>query len=101
SYQAYAEPHLIRLANKSSIEALGEGNVALSAVVDGKRIPIQLKSVLHVPALANSLLSVRTATRRGHAVNFSLDRCSILNPSGKIIAQSKGRGNLYDLHVVP
>jgi transposase InsO family protein len=99
SYHPYPTPRQIHLADKSSIQTLGEGTIALTTIANSKHVRIELKGALHVPALTNSLLSVKTLTRRGHSAVFSRDKCCIQNASGKIIAESKGGGNLYDLRV--
>ncbi len=60
SYTHYPTPCSVHLADKSCIEALGEGTMKIATIVDGVKHDIHLQSALHVPVLANSLLSVKT-----------------------------------------
>jgi len=60
SYTHYSSPHSVHLADKSSIEALREGTVKIVTIIAGEKHDIHLQCTLHVPILANSLLSVKT-----------------------------------------
>ncbi len=60
SYTCYPTPCSVHLADKSCIEALGEGTVKIVTIVDGVKCDMHLQSTLHIPVLANSLLSVKT-----------------------------------------
>ena len=101
SYTHYSSPHSVHLANKSSIEALGEGTVKIVTIVAGEKHDIHLQRTLHVPVLANSLLSVKTLNRRGYSAFFLPKVCSIYNPKGVAIAKSEQGGSLFKLHTSP
>jgi len=53
----------------------------------------------HIPALANSLLSVKTLNRRGYSALFRPHSVYIVNPKEVVIGESEKGGNLYDLHI--
>ena len=63
SYSEYKDPRFVRLANKALIPVLGVGTVTLDTRVGDTRRRTELQAVLHVPALANALLSVCTLNR--------------------------------------
>ena len=51
-------------------------------------------------ALANGLLSVKALNHRGISVNLDSGVCTIYNQkTGTVLAQSKGGGNPYNLHI--
>ena len=59
SYTHYS-PCSVHLADKSSTEALREGTVRIVTIVTGEKHDIHLRCTLHVPILANLLLSVKS-----------------------------------------
>ena len=59
SYAPYTTPQIVQLANKSGINAIGEGTVMMLTVMDGMMCHIQVENVIHAPDLSNSLLSVK------------------------------------------
>ena len=101
SYSEYKDPRFVHLANKALIPVLGIGTVSLDTRVGDTRRRTELQGVLHVPALANALLSIRTLNRRHLTVEFQpSQRCVIRSPSRQIIAESApGTVALYELHL--
>jgi hypothetical protein len=100
SYSEYKEPRFVRLANRALVPALGFGTDSLDTRVGNTRRCTELQGVLHVPALANALLSVRTLNRRRLGVNFQSDQRVIIHSSGQIIGESApDNGTLYELHL--
>ena len=100
SYTCYPTPCSVHLADKSCIEALGEGTVKIVTIVDGVKCDIHLQSTLHIPVLANSLLSVKTLNCWEYSAFFLPKVCSIYNPKGVVIAETKKGGSLYNLHIL-
>ena len=100
SYSPYITLQTVQLANKFHINAVGEGTVLISTVVDGITCCIQVEDVIHAPELSNSLLSVKVLNRRGFEVLFKDGIGRIVNPSGDVLARSKDGGSLYDLHTL-
>src|SRR5258708_5716834 len=90
----------VHLADKSCIEALGEGTMKIVTIVNGVKCNIHLQSTLHVPVLANSLLSVKTLNCQGYSVFFLPKVCSIYNPNGVVVAESEQGRSLYNLHIL-
>ena len=100
SYTTFPMPHPIHLADKSTIDAIGEGMLMICPIVNGTVHHIKVEWVLHVPALANGLLSVRVLNCRGISMNLDSGVCTIYNcKNSTVLAQSKGNGNLYKLHI--
>ena len=100
SYTTFPTPHPIHLANKSTIDAIGEGMLMICPIVNGTIHHIKVERVLHVPALVNGLLSVRVLNRQGISVNLDSGVCTIYNhKNSAVLAQSKGNGNLCELHI--
>src|SRR5258708_14093740 len=63
SYSAYPVPHPVVLADNSMIDSVGEGSVALTSIINRKKLGVILQWVLHVPILKNSPLSVKATNR--------------------------------------
>ncbi len=96
NYEEYPEPMVIRLADKSGMQALGSGDVVL-LMENGSTIT--LKSVLHLPGLSINLLSVKTATDRGFQVAFTGNKCTIKAADKQLLATGTKYGGLYLLNV--
>ena len=99
SYAAYSSPRSVQLADKSSIDAIGEGTVKIVTIVNGVKHKIHLQHTL-VPALTNSLLSVKTLNCWGYSALFRPHTVFIVNPKEVVIGESEKGGNLYDLHII-
>ena len=100
SYNSYTNPQTVQLANKLCINAVGEGTVLISIVVDRVTCCIQVEDVIHAPELSNSLLSVKVLTRCGFKVHFKDGVRQIVNSNGNVLARSKDGGSLYVSRVV-
>src|SRR5260370_14012090 len=100
SYAPYSAPQSIYLANKSVIDAVGEGTVKLFTTVNGMKHKVHLHNTLLVPTLANSLFSMKTVNHLGFSACFRPYVILIENPSQSIIAESEEGGNLYDLSIM-
>ncbi len=79
SYTAYSSPQSVQLADKSSIDMIGDGTVKIVTIVNGVKHKILLQHTLLVPALANSLLSVKPSTVEGtqHSSDLTVSTSSI------------------------
>ena len=97
SYSAYPMPKAVYLANKSTIDAVGEGMVKLFTMVNGAKCEVCLHHTLLVPALTNSPFSIKTVNHLGFSVLFRPYGVLIKNLSQTIIAKSKEGGSLYNL----
>ena len=100
SYTAYASPRTVYLANKSTIDAIGEGTVRLFTIISGVKHEVHLQHMLLVPSLANSLFSVKMVNQLGFSALFRPYGVLIENPNEAIIAESEEGGSLYDLRIV-
>ena len=78
----------ITFGNGGAGQATTAGNVLLHTT-DGAFL---LKDVLYVPAATEHLLSVRAATQRGLAFNFTQDRCDIMRGK-QVLATAPCRGD--------
>ena len=84
------------------IDSVGEGSVALTSIVNGKKLGVILQWVLHVPILKNSLLSIKAANHMRKKLVFDDGSCFVVDkPSGQVVAKSIGGGNLFNLHLAP
>ena len=77
SYAANSSPQSVQLADKSSIDVIGEGTVKIVTIVNGVKCEIHLQHTLLVPALANSLLSIKTLNCQGYSALFRPHTCSL------------------------
>ena len=101
NYTEYNSSTIVRLGNGHPISAVGEGDIRLRVIVEGRARNLCIEGVKHVPALAHSLISVRSLNNRGHMVLFSTSGiCTVTTSAGKTIAQSlpPGSSALYKLH---
>src|SRR5260370_17899460 len=101
SYIPYPSPRSVCLANKSTINAIGEGTVKIFTMVNHAKHEVHLQHMLLVPTLANSLFSVKTVNHLGYSALFRPYGVFIKNSNEITIAESepqKGR-RLYDLHI--
>src|SRR5260370_19311665 len=102
SYIPYPCTKSIWLADKSTIDAIGEGTVKIFTMVDHSKHEVHLQHMLLVPTLANSLFSVKTMNCLGYSALFRPYGVFIKNPNEITIAKSEPEkgGSLYDLCIV-
>ena len=85
----------ITFGNGGTGKATAVGDIVLCCT--GAAGPLVITNVLHIPEATENLISVRYATQRGMAFNFSADGCKIQH-SGKTIATAPSHGsNIYYL----
>lgn len=87
----------LNLATNLSTVVRGKGVVRLSALGEKSVQEIEFDNTLYVPDLRTNLISVAKITDKGHSVNFTRDRATIIDESGKIILTAFRRGNLYSI----
>lgn len=81
TYETLNKPISIRVANDSTIEAIGIGEIRMQTPT----ADVVLQNVEHVNGLAANLMSVRQATKQGHTVIFRGDCCIVKNDRGLVI----------------
>jgi hypothetical protein len=103
SYQPLARPIQIRVGDGNTIPTVGIGHVlAILQNRWGTETEAMIKSVLHVPKLNASLLSVRELVEGGTSVVFQKGTGAVLitrNGDGPEIGYAKESGQLYRLDV--
>ncbi|KXJ67761.1 hypothetical protein RP20_CCG014874 [Aedes albopictus] len=87
----------IGLADGNKIAAVGAGSMRFRKLGgNGKDVPVTIKQVYHVPALAGNLLSVSRMTDEGCSLIFTKTDCEI-QKNGKVLLRAERCGNLYRL----
>jgi transposase InsO family protein len=77
--------------------AIGVGSIRVQLEVDGEVIRGRFMDVLHVPGIANNLLSVSKMVSQGMSVQFEAGTCLIRNKAGKVVGKGVHDRNLYKL----
>ena len=91
-------PQEITLGDGYWVKAVAKGTIELSTNSFVKsETGFILESVLLVPKLAYSLLSVAKLTKSGKSFEFSESSCKIIDENGEVIANGTKNGNLYHL----
>lgn len=80
-------------------QAVGKGTIHMQLDVHGEAVSVKLTNVLHVPGIANNLLSVSKLALEGHTVEFGVEECLVRHNSGKVLARAVRDKNLYKLVV--
>jgi len=68
-------------------------------LADGSSHVVDIKNILHVPALIYSLFLIHQATSKGYKVYFDNDDCAITKDD-KTIGTASKQGNVYTLNVI-
>jgi hypothetical protein len=86
----------VRFANGEIVRAAGIGSVEFSPMIDGRTMPsVIFSDVLHVPSLADNLLSVLNLTRRhGFNVMIERDRMCFRHSGRTVFMASVGASNV-------
>lgn len=88
----------IVVSNDDVLYAIGRGNINLLSSVGNKRIPIELKSVYHVPGISDNLLSLGEIDGKGFEVVAKGGHVRMIAPDGNvIISGTKNGSDLYRL----
>ena len=86
------------LGDGHELEAIGQGIITLEMKLPDKKTKrCELPSVLYVPKLSYSLLSVSKAAEAGKTVEFDETHCQILGANQKPVAMATKVGSLYCL----
>ena len=93
NFKRFETPNIVTVANNSTLEGLGCGDVKVNLKFGSKII----SSVVYVPNLACNLLSVSQLIRKGFNVKFSFNRCMITCSKGNLIASGSSHGGVYIL----
>jgi hypothetical protein len=85
----------VRTADRTTISVLGQGDIKVHLPLSNKYTTVTLKSTLHTPKMALTLISVHQITAAGFTVQFENDACKIISPAPKrkliaLIAQVNG-----------
>lgn len=88
NYHLLQTPSTVRVANGTSIQAIGEGSVRLKVAIHGIVRSVLLHQVLHVPGLAGSLISVSQLQDRGILIRTTANGELILELNGKVVGRA-------------
>ena len=92
TYEKLESPIDVRLADKSVVPAIGQGNVRIVILDNDREVPVLFRNVLFVPRLKKRLLSISEMTKTGAEVKFKGDICSLLiNQKTYIIGHKHGK----------
>jgi hypothetical protein len=95
SYRLLDKPISVNTASGTAIEAIAEGTASFQTLVKGERRQIQLHSVLHVPRLARSLISVPHLQDRGIMTRTVKDGRMLLELRGRVVGVAVRIGRSY------
>ncbi len=87
SYEAFDEPHQVKLGNNSICLAYGKGKFTLLCETLGsgrKKNKIKVSNVLYIPDLMCNFLSVKAITDNGNVVVFEGSRVKILSQNNEV-----------------
>ena len=91
--------HDVTVGNEARLPVLGEGTIVLEG---SKGAYLKMQRVLYVPDLMCSLLSVRSMTSHGHAVQFDADGVTVIEGrDGKVAATGTLRDDMYRIDARP
>jgi hypothetical protein len=87
----------VHTADRSTISALGRGDIKVNLLLGNKYTTVTLKNTLYTPKMALTLISVHRITAAGFTVQFENDACKILSPAPKqkLIASIAQVNGLY------
>jgi hypothetical protein len=85
------------MAERSTISALGWGDIKVDLPLGNKYTTVTLKNTLYTPKMVLTLISVHHIAAAGFAVQFESDACKILSPTPgrKFIASIAQINGLY------
>ena len=90
----------VTIANKSVMQSLGIGIVAVRSKVEGKWITITLGNVLYVPDLGRNLFSISSASRNKAMVLLTDRDCKVIKGK-QLLATGENVGKLYRMNFQP
>ena len=97
NYTTFKAPLKVKLADDSTVNSYGKGQVRLSLSSEDGKVNLVLKEVLFVPDLQNKLFSLPTVTGQGTSVEFKGSKCRI-EANGKQHTIGSKHGKLYRLN---
>ncbi|PIL28276.1 hypothetical protein GSI_09564 [Ganoderma sinense ZZ0214-1] len=82
---------------------LGVGDINLEFEHEGRKTVIQLRDVVHAPAIPHNLIALGRVEAGGHKITMESGMIQFLNPKGQVYASGERVGNLYVMRaaVVP
>jgi len=91
----------IIIADGTTMWTRGRGTVRMEwLLADGSSHVVDIKNVLHVPALTCGLFSIHQVTSKGFNVFFSNDDCAITTKDNRAVGAALKQGNVYTLNVI-
>jgi hypothetical protein len=73
----------VRMADRSTISALGRGDIKVNLLLGNMYTTVTLKNTLYTPKMALTLISVHRITAVGFTIQFENDASKILSPASK------------------
>jgi len=90
----------IIIADGTTMWIKGRGTIRIEwLLADDSSYVIDIKNILHVPALIYSLFLIYQAISKGYKVYFDNDDCAITKDD-KTIGTALKQGNVYTLNVI-
>ena len=99
TYQAYKTPGAVQVGDARCTPSLGEGTVAITCIVDNKRVPCLIQNIQYVPGLTYGLLSCKVLNRKGLSILLEDEIARIRLKDGTVVAESLKMGKLYFLNM--
>lgn len=90
----FENPIKIHIGDKSTMDAVGRGDINFEATVDGKWSSYVMKNVLYVPQARRNLFSVTSAVDKGLEFKSSSTSCEFSRDS-KVKARGVRHGRLF------
>jgi hypothetical protein len=70
----------VRMADGSSVSAIGRGDVQIDLPLGTKHTTVTLKNMLYTPKMAFTLISATRMATAGYAIHFEAKACKVLTP---------------------
>ena len=100
NFQKFEAPSQVKLADNSTLNSYGKGDVYLTVYDGTEKVNVVLKDVLYVPKIQTKLLSLSSIIEKGAAVEFKGKSCTITIDEKSYTIGHK-HGKLYKLNLIP
>lgn len=90
-----SERHLVHGIGDTILQAMGEGDVVLNTVVDGRHQRLNLDKVLYCPDMNANLLSGSRLIEKNGEITLRTNGGTVKDFSGKVMLQCNQISNLY------
>jgi hypothetical protein len=92
-------PQDVRTADRSSVSAIGQGDIKIDLLLGKFHTMVTLKNALYTPKMVFTLISTTRMAVAGYAIHFESRMCKIMSPlpARKVIATITQIDGLYSI----